>query len=188
MIPINWKLICKKVVSDHMSNVVAVKLNYSDVILKDFIKKDPSSFKKSHILKVMQMKIGLIWQSLLGHVEGVEDLGNGGHPSKVDLFFYKNGVKYIIEIKNSLKTDNSSAKTRNMQKLQKFTKNNIEYVPIYGIINCRSAEGQDKIFNYEGVDIRIMSGRKFLDFILGNQYDDVVNSFKLAIAPYMKKM
>ena len=183
----NWRTICRKVVKQHMINLTPVKLSYSDIILKDFIKKDIKAFEKSHRLKVLQMKVGIIWQTLLGHVKNVEDLGVG-HSSALDLLYNKDGQKYIIELKNSLKTDNSSAKMRNMQKLHAFVKDNTEYTPVYGIINCKSGPGQDKIVEYSGMRIRMLTGRKLLDFLLEEEYDIVIKSFKAAIAPFMKKL
>lgn len=110
------------------------------------------------------MKIGLIWQSVLGTLPGVRDLGIG-HNSSLDLKFTNNqGIKHIIELKNSYNTDNSSSRAMNIQKLAKYVEANKEYVAIYGIINGHD-NGHDKIIVFKNIKIRMLTGTCFLKFI-----------------------
>ena len=78
------------------------------------------------------MKIGEIWQEVLGNYEGYTNL-KSGHESGLDIISHNK--KIAIELKNRTNTDNSSSKKSNFDKLANFKKKNPEYTCIYANIN-----------------------------------------------------
>ena len=178
----NWTPIINQVLSKYMKSSCHKKVIYRDIILQKHIKQDRR-------IKFAQMKIGLIWQSLLGHLPGVQDLGVG-HASSLDLEFTNDqGQKYIIELKNSYNTDNASSRARNIQKLARYAETHTEYIPIYGIINGTIASGQDKVVTFENMQVRMLTGPLFFKFIFQNiDYEPVIESLARQIEPYLKGM
>lgn len=60
------------------------------------------------------MKIGEIWQEIIGQYDTFTNLGRGHHTG---LDILSNKRKIIIELKNRTNTDNASAKKSNLDKL-----------------------------------------------------------------------
>lgn len=83
-------------------------------------------------LKQYQMKIGNIWQYVLGNYKNYKDL-KIGDKSGLDIISYK--YKIVIELKNRTNTDNYSARKTNFTKLSDYKKNNPDFLCIYGCIN-----------------------------------------------------
>lgn len=175
------------IVQDHMKDLHKSTSNYSynDIILKEFITSQKHILNINHKLKYIQMKIGLVWQSILGNLPGVTNLGIG-HKSSLDLMFIdKMRNKYIIELKNSYNTDNHSSRSRNIQKLGDFVKKNKDFIPIYGIINSKCGKDEDKIISFNNTNVRLLSGEKFLKFIFQNtKYKQVIKTLSNAIKPF----
>lgn len=69
--------------------------------------------------KQRQMKIGEVWQEVIGNYKDFKNLKQG-HKSWLDVISEKR--KIAIEIKNRTNTDNSSSKKSNFSKLAKFKK------------------------------------------------------------------
>jgi hypothetical protein len=92
------------------------------------------------------MKIGEIWQEVLGNYQGYTNL-KVGHETGLDIL--SDSKKVIIELKNRTNTDNSSSKKSNLDKLAKFKKNNPEYTCIYERIAGASSAGDDRISGME---------------------------------------
>ena len=178
----NWAPIINQVLSKYMKSSCNKKVIYRDIILQKHIKQDRR-------IKFAQMKIGLIWQSLLGHLPGVQDLGVGD-ASSLDLKFTNDqGQKYIIELKNSYNTDNASSRARNIQKLARYAETHTDYIPIYGIINSKIPTGQDKVVTFENMQVRMLTGPLFFKFIFQNiDYEPVIESLANQIEPYLKDM
>ena len=124
------------------------------------------------------MCIGFCWQEICGCVFGIKNLGIG-HVTGLDLLSVSK--KFCIELKNNYNTDNSSSRKNNYSKLAKYKKSHQDYDCIYGVINCRTKQGLDKIISHDGENIRYLSGDKFLTFIFGIEKDTVINLFKSAI-------
>ena len=166
----------KSILKKHMKNYNNIpRHKYHDIVLSPFIENNKDIFQKTNKIKFIQMKIGLIWQSVLGTLPGVRDLGIG-HNSSLDLKFTNNhGIKYIIELKNSYNTDNASSRAMNIQKLGKYVSIHKDYVPIYGIINGINSKGEDKIISYNGIHVRMLSGNLFFKFIF--QDEDYMNTY-----------
>ncbi len=160
----------KSILEKHMKNYNNIpRHKYRDIVLSPFIENNKTIFQKTNKIKFIQMKIGIIWQAVLGTLPGVRDLGIG-HNSSLDLkFTNKQGIKHIIELKNSYNTDNASSRAMNLQKLAKYVDTNKEYVAIYGIINDCRDHGQDKIIVFKDTKIRMLSGTCFLKFIFQDQ-------------------
>lgn len=168
-------------------------------IIKRNIKKDESdkqtfdilqveyyeNIKKSALkLKQFQMKIGKIWQEVLGVYDGWEDLGSG-HRSELDL--RNKERKLIIELKNRTNTDNNSSRNSNYQKLINYQKSNEGYISIYATLNdtteLKTKNGFDKIIIHNGEKLRLMCGYKFLNFFYGDEQlvEDIINFMKKTI-------
>jgi len=69
--------------------------------------------------KQRQMKIGEIWQEVLGNYNGCINL-KIGHETGLDIISHTR--KFAIELKNRTNTDNSSSKKSNLDKLAIFKK------------------------------------------------------------------
>nr|AJF36724.1 hypothetical protein [Klebsormidium flaccidum] len=82
-----------------------------DILLDEVIPE--SEYQICHKVKNLQMRIGEIWQGVIGCAEGWQNRKQGD-PSGLDLINHER--KIVIELKNSLNTDNSSARKHNYQK------------------------------------------------------------------------
>ena len=131
------------------------------------------------------MKVGEIWQEVLGNYEGCINL-KVGHETELDILSHSK--KFIIELKNRTNTDNSSSKKSNILKLIKFKKENPEYRCIYANINDstekKTLNGYIKKRIHNGVEIEYHVGYEFLTFILGNDTDAIIGFLKQTIDKY----
>ena len=126
--------------------------------------------KQSYKLGLIRMKIGLLWEQVFT-LFGYEKLKTGA-----DLINHKS--KVIMKLKNSYTTDNSSSRKENIRKL---ISSKLEgYSLVYGIINDTNSNSNDKINHSNG--IRYLSGYCLLNFIMGDQCENVIallqNEFK----------
>jgi len=125
--------------------------------------------------KQKQMNRGEIWQEVLGTYNGFVNLKTG-HECGLDIISYTK--KIAIELKSRTNTDNSSSKKTNLDKLALFKKNNPEYTCIYANINEKTEEktlkGNLKILKHNNVEIQHYTGFKFLNFILGNDTEEII--------------
>jgi hypothetical protein len=129
--------------------------------------------------KQKQMRIGEIWQIVLGNYKSFRNL-KIGHESGLDLISYEK--KIVIELKNRTNTDNYSSKKSNFDKLVKFKKDNPDYRCIYGCINEKTEEktlnGKEQIIFHNNEQIEIITGYKLLTLILENNVDEIINFVK----------
>lgn len=136
--------------------------------------------------KQRQMKIGEIWQEVLGSYNGFINL-KIGHDSGLDILSHSK--KIAIELKNRTNTDNASSKKSNFDKLAKFKKNNPEYTCIYANINSDTKEktlsGSIKIILHNNVEIEHHIGYSFLRFILQDNTDLIVDFVKNTVDSYL---
>lgn len=177
-----WKELCEILVQKHIQDYQEKNANKlcKDIVLGDVMNNIPHVLTHVNIIKYIQIKIGMIWQCLMGAAHGIQNLGCGHH-SSLDLLVHKSNKKYIIELKNSYNTDNSSSRKHNFEKLHSFISSNKGYIGIYAIINCKTKTGIDKIIKYKGYNIRLLSGMKLLKFIFGNESEIVLTQYKNAI-------
>lgn len=138
--------------------------------------------KNSLIEKHRLMKIGEIWQEVIGNYDGFINLKTG-HETGLDIISYKR--KIAIELKNRTNTDNHSSKKTNLSKLAKFKKDNLDFICIYANINASSEKetmtGKVKIIIIDGVEIQQQIGMKFLKFIFNEHVDTIIKSIKRMI-------
>lgn len=163
----------KSIISDTFKSYKP-KNTYNDCILEQMIKNNSEFFEKVHKLKFIQMSIGKIWQQVIGLLPHLIDVGNG-HESGLDIITNKHSeIQFCMELKNAYNTDNASSKKANYDKLIKYSlTHNCD--AIYGIINCNSKDGKDKIIKHNNVNIRYLSGLKLLDFIFESNYIKIIN-------------
>jgi len=135
--------------------------------------------------KQRQMIIGNLWQDILGNYNGNINLKTG-HSTGLDILSHDK--KYIIELKNRTNTDNNSSKKANLDKLAKFKMENPEYRCIYANINedteNKTLIGSHKIFQHDGVELEKYTGRPFIEFILDDNTDFIINFVKETIDKY----
>jgi hypothetical protein len=164
-------LIIEKVVFSTFNDLKDKKptKKYEDILIPNLFSKE--ELIKQHYIKNIQMKLGSIWPLLISSFSDWEDLGVGDN-SGLDLI--NREKKIIVEIKNRFNTDNASSRKTNYDKLSNFYVDT-GYLPIYGIINCKTVDGIDKIITHNGINIRYLSGKKLLKFFLGDSYRDIVN-------------
>lgn len=159
----------------------------SDVLTYDILDTEKSKTKKLIALKEKQrvMKIGDIWQEVLGNYNGFVNLKKG-HETGLDILSHSR--KIVVELKNRTNTDNASSKKANLDKLAKFKKSNPEYICIYANINADTEEktlkGSIKKKLHDGVEIEHHVGCEILNFILGSDKETIIEFVKNTIDKY----
>ena len=132
-----------------------------------------------------QMKIGEIWQEVLGNYKGCINLKTG-HETGLDILSHNR--KIAIELKNRTNTDNASSKKSNLDKLAKFKLANPEYVCIYANINAdtekKTIKGSITKLLHNNIEIEHQIGYKFIKFILGDDTDAIIDFVKITIDKY----
>lgn len=156
-------------------------LTYDILDSKDIIKQKLICLK----YKQTQMKIGNIWQNILGNYNNFNNL-NIGHKTGLDIISYKD--KIAIELKNRTNTDNYSSKKQNLNKLSEFKKNNPDFLCIYGCINENNKEkthkGLIKKIIHNNEEIYIYTGYKLLNLILKDNTDIILYHIKIKLNEY----
>ena len=159
----------------------------NDVLTYDIL--DTEKSKKNKLLslkeKQRQMKIGEIWQEIIGNYDEFINL-KIGHETGLDIL--SNTRKLAIELKNRTNTDNASSKKSNLDKLSKFKKENPEYTCIYANINAdtekKTLQGSNKKITHNGVEIEHQVGYQFLKFIFGKKTEEIIEFVKNTIDTY----
>ena len=172
---------CKKVnklsLENSKSYMAMIHIKIRDVLLRpekkiltyDILDTNKTSKNKLIALKEKQfrMKIGEIWQIILGNYDGWIDLKTG---NDYGLDIISHTKKIVIELKNRTNTDNSSSRQTNFNKLAKFKKDNPDYICIYGCINADDKEKSYKTKSekiiHDDVEIEKHVGYEFIKFIL----------------------
>jgi len=153
----------------------------------DLLDTDKSIKNKMVILKEKQksMKIGEIWQEVIGNYHGFTNL-KVGHISGLDIISTTN--KIAIELKNRTNTDNHSSRKTNFDKLAKFKKENPEYLCIYATINAdnkkKTMEGAVIKIIHNNEEIYQYIGYKFLKLIFEDKIEIILAFIKEAIDKY----
>jgi hypothetical protein len=159
----------------------------NDVLTYDIL--DTEKLKANKLMalkeKQRQMKVGEIWQEVLGNYNGCINL-KIGHETGLDILSHTK--KLAIELKNRTNTDNASSKKSNLDKLANFKKNNPEYICIYANVNAdtekKTLDGSIKKILHSGVEIEHQIGYKFLKFILDDNTDLIIDFVKNTIDKY----
>jgi hypothetical protein len=155
-----------------------------DALTYDILDTEKSTANKLLALKERQrqMKIGEIWQEVLGSYSGFVNL-KIGHETGLDLLSHTKRI--AVELKNRTNTDNASSKKSNLDKLADFKKNNPEYTCVYANINAdtekKTVDGTICRILHNGVELEHQTGYGFLTFILGDDRDAIVRFVKAAI-------
>lgn len=132
--------------------------------------------------KQYQMKIGEIWQIVIGNYKSFKNLYTH-HISGLDII--SNDRKIIMELKNRTNTDNHSSKKQNLLKLSNFKKLHPEYTCVYGCINDdtedKTIKGSSKTIIYNDVEIEVKTGLNLLKFIFEENTENVIEMVKQII-------
>ena len=135
--------------------------------------------------KQRQMKVGEIWQEVLGNYDGFINL-KVGHETGLDILSHTK--KIAIELKNRTNTDNASSKKSNLDKLANFKKNNPDYICIYANINADTEEktltGSIRKILHNGQELEHQVGYTFLQFMLTDDTDTIIQFVKNTITKY----
>ena len=172
-------------IDDSIRNILSRR--EKDVLTYDILDTEKSTINKLMILKEKQrqMKVGEIWQEVLGNYEDCVNL-KIGHESGLDILSHTR--KFAIELKNRTNTDNYSSKKANLDKLQRFKLANPDYVCIYANINAdteqKTLKGSVSKLLHNGVEIEHQIGYLFLKFILGDDTDFIIDFVKHTIDKY----
>jgi len=159
----------------------------NDLLTYDILDTEKSKINKLVSLKEKQrqMKVGEIWQEIIGNYDEFINL-KVGHVTGLDIL--SNTRKIAIELKNRTNTDNASSKKANLDKLSKFKKENPEYTCVYANINAdtekKTLQGSNKKFMHNGVEIEHQVGLQFLKFIFGEKTEKIIEFVKNAIDKY----
>lgn len=159
----------------------------NDILTYDIL--DTEKSKKNKLLslkeKQRQMKVGEIWQEIIGNYSEFINL-KIRHVSGLDVL--SNTRKLAIELKNRTNTDNASSKKSNLDKLSKFKKENPEYTCIYANINAdtekKTLQGSNKKITHNGVEIEHQVGFQFLTFIFEENTQEIIEFVKNIIDKY----
>lgn len=165
------KVSIKTTISD-IFDTKSTKCKYKDIILNKFI--TDKEMKICHKIKTIQMKIGNIWQNVIGSIDAITNLKTG-HKSGLDILSDK--YKFGMELKNAHNTCNSGSKMNCYDKLIDFKKKNTEYEVIFAYVNCNTKNniGKDEIIIHKSQQIRILSGNKLLSYLFGDKYEDIID-------------
>ena len=175
----NWDTTIEQIVKKHLVHTrFSVKKPYNDLILDEFIQRNQHHVLFERKLKIVQMRTGLIWQETMGNVTGVQNLGIGDK-SGLDLLgdeTFHNG-RFCMELKNSYRTDNHSARCSNLLKLIKYAREHPGVKPVYGFVNDSTREGNRilRIDPESGIEILHISGRQLLHWVFGDEYEEVIH-------------
>ena len=159
----------------------------NDVLTYDILDTEKSKINKLIALKEKQrqMKVGEIWQEVLGNYNGCINL-KIGHETGLDILSHTKQI--AVELKNRTNTDNASSKKSNLDKLAKFKKDNPEYRCIYANVNAdtekKTLQGFIKKILHNDVEIEHQVGYQFLKFILGDDTDSIIDFVKNTIEKY----
>ena len=162
-----------------------IKTNIKDIMnrpCKEEFTYDLISTQKSKKIKLIvlkekqrQMKVGELWQTVMGNYDGWINLKQG-HDTGLDVM--NPSRKIAMEIKNRTNTDNNSSRKANLDKLAAFKKMNPEYTCIYATLNDKSEkktrEGFVKKFMHDGVELEHRMGYEVLTFVLGEDRDTIL--------------
>jgi hypothetical protein len=159
----------------------------NDTLTYDIL--DTEKSRKNKLLalkeKQRQMKVGEIWQEVIGNYNGFVNL-KIGHETGLDILSHTK--KIAIELKNRTNTDNASSKKSNIDKLVVFKKCHPEYKCIYANINDATEEktmkGSVKKILHNNVEIEHQIGYEFLTFIFGTNTNDIIDFVKNTIDKY----
>lgn len=158
-----------------------------DTLTYDILDTDKSIKNKLMSLKEKQrqMKVGEIWQEVLGNYDGFINL-KVGHETGLDILSHTK--KIAIELKNRTNTDNASSKKSNLDKLANFKKNNPDYICIYANINADTEEktltGSIRKILHNGQELEHQVGYAFLQFMLTDDTDTIIQFVKNTITKY----
>lgn len=159
----------------------------NDVLTYDILDTDKSKTIKLLVLKEKQrqMKVGEIWQEVLGNYKGCVNLKIG---DKTGLDILSHTKKFAIELKNRTNTDNYSSKKSNFDKLARFKIANPDYICIYANINAetekKTLKGSITKILHNDVEIEHQIGYIFLKFILGDDTNTIIDFVKNTINKY----
>lgn len=135
--------------------------------------------------KQRQMKVGEIWQEVLGTYDGCMNL-KVGHKTGLDILCHTR--KFAIELKNRTNTDNASSKKSNFDKLAAFKRRHPDYTCIYANVNANTKDktlmGSNKKIMHHGMEIEHYIGYPFLEYILGSDTDTIIEFVKDTIDRY----
>ena len=175
-------LVDTKKIVDMIFSRKCTKNTYNDIILSNFItKKDIVTMHKT---KTLQMKMGEVWQSVIGSIDGITNL-KSGHVSKLDLLSEK--YKFVMELKNAHNTCNSSSRAKTLDQLADFKQRNIDYEVIYAYVNCNTVGnvGKDEIITHNSQKIRILSGNKLLTYLFGGNINIIINAITESLKDFL---
>jgi len=175
-----FELLGKKI-----KNILARTKKYE--LTYDILDTEKSKTNKLMILKEKQrqMKVGEIWQEVLGSYNGFINLKIG---DETGLDILSTTKKIAIELKNRTNTYNASSKKTNLNKLANFKEKHPEYTCIYANINAdtkqKTMEGSITIIYINGYELEHQIGYKFLTFILKDDTDKIIQFVKDTIYKY----
>ena len=158
-----------------------------DVLTYDILDTEKIIHNKLIVLKEKQrqMKIGEIWQEVLGNYDKFINL-KSGDITGLDIISYEK--KIVIELKNRTNIDNDSSRKTNLDKLSNFKKQHPEFTCIYANINANTEEktlrGSIKKIIHNEVEIQHQIGLEFLKFILKDNTDLIIKFIKKTINKY----
>jgi len=136
--------------------------------------------------KQRQMKIGEIWQEVIGDYDGYINL-RVGDKSGLDIVSHK--YKIAIELKNRTNTDNASSRKANLDKLAKFKKEHPDYTCMYANINEDTEEktisGTMKEIIHDDTVVVYATGYAFLRHIFKEETDRIIYFVKKTIEKYI---
>jgi hypothetical protein len=175
---LQWKIstsrFLRDVIYQHLNNVKIPSLSaYDDILLNPSIQIHPELFLSSKITKQLQMKVGGVWQDVLGGLgKGTCSLNKGG---KIDIV----GPTFVCELKNRYNTMNSDSAHSVFMKLKTAGKR-YQRQPILCIINPKSsikAENTLKTYNKRDLELtyRLITGREVFKYILGHLTEEQID-------------
>ena len=125
-------------------------------------------------LQVLRMRIGYAWELVF------TDYGFKKQSSGIDLVSHRR--KIVIELKNGYRI-NSIVRNADFRRLQAYKRRHPQYTAILGIINDKNPEGKSRTKN----GLRIMSGQKFLHYILQGNEGRIILYLRRVVKRFMNR-
>lgn len=147
---------------------------------RNILDTEEDRYQRSQLLKQKQIDMiqGYIWQDVFSCANGMINLGIG-HVSGLDL--YCPSKKQFFEIKNSVRSDNSSSRRTKEHLLCEMKRKYPDHTCIYGIVND---ENKHKIKQIDGMEIHYVCGDNLFKLIFGEPWREILAFIKTTYKKY----
>ncbi len=174
----------EKIVADKFAALKKKKHNtFTDIILDHCPEYRNGSAQKRRRL---QMAVGHLWPYYIALYGRMKFLPCLEYPTPT-ADVYDTATNTFIEIKNNENTMNSTSLSGTLDKMCDLMEKYPGTKGIIGCINAKKQEGRVCIKKFRGHEITCYYGDVFLEYIFGNDVDDVVKHIRKTFRPLVEE-